>query len=1603
MPQITFLDTEIDSKAKILDIGCVRHDDAIFHSNSIEKLIRFLDGSEFLCGHNIIDHDLKHLRKTSYEQKFDVFKPIDTLYLSPLLFPHKPYHKLLKDDKLLTEELNNPVNDSKKARELFYDEINAFQRLDESIKKIYFSLLEDASHFRFFFEYIEYQSEYLSDQVLQSVIQKVLLGKICLNANVRAFIENYPIELAYSISFLIADNRDSITPPWVLKNYPEVDRFMHLLRANPCLQGCEYCDSALDPKKNLRKFFGYDSFRTYEGKSLQEDAVKAAIDNKSILTIFPTGGGKSLTFQLPALIAGETSRGLTVVISPLQSLMKDQVDNLEEIGITDAVTINGLLDPIERSISIKRVENGSASILYISPELLRSKTLEKLLIGRKIVRFVIDEAHCFSSWGHDFRVDYLYIADFIRNLQELKNLSDKIPVSCFTATAKLKVIEDICAYFEEKLSLKLQIFKSDTSRKNLHYKVIPGLDDEQKYSRLRSLVEENDCPSIIYVSRTKKASELADRLTQDGYNASPYHGKMEKAEKSHNQNAFKEGEIQIMVATSAFGMGVDKKDVGMVIHYDISDSLENYVQEAGRAGRDENITADCYVLYDENDINKHFTLFNQSKLSIKEVQQIWRAIKDLDKFKKGLSNSALEIARKAGWDENINDIETRVTTAISALEQSGYLKRIHNSPRIFATSILAKNADEAIAKINNSSNFKEEEKEKGIRIIKKLISTRSKAHPNEEIPESRVDHIADHLGIEGKEVIRILTLLREAKVLADDKDMSAYIHKEGNKNQSSNILKSYAQIENLLLSKIENEGQVYNLKEFNEAISEAGVSGVNPNKIKILFNFWAIRNWIKRKYEDHARNHISIHFKIPKEELSRKFQLRHELSRFVIDYLYQKFQEDQQENKESDVVLIEFSVLDLKEQYEQSNKIFKSKISTKDIEDTLFYLSRIEAIKIEGSFMVVYNRLNISRIEQNNKVQYKTEDYQTLQIFYTNKVQQIHIVAEYAKKMIEDYKSALKFVDDYFTLNYSSFLRIYFPGSKKDELNRTISPAKFKKMFGTLSPRQLEIIKDNESKNIVVAAGPGSGKTMVLVHKLASLLLMEDVKSDQLLMLTFSRAATSEFKLRLIELVGKAAHYIDIKTFHSFCFDLLGRVGNIEKSDAIIRTTVEKIRSGEVERAKITKTVLVIDEAQDINKDEYDLINSLMEVNEEMRVIAVGDDDQNVYTFRGADSKFLSDFIYKEQATKYELIDNYRAKNNLVEFSNLFVKIIPNRLKEMPIRAVSKENGEIRLIKYNCDEMIVPLVEDVSAARLKGTTGVLTNTNDEAMQVAGLLGHRKIKARLIQKEEGFRLSDLEEFRFFLDYFEDNKTSKKVSDELWDDAIENLVEKFEGSKNIEVCLSLIDRFGKEYMNGKYLSDLRSYISESEFGDFVKNGDETIIVSTIHKAKGKEFDTVFLLMNKFDIHHDDKKRQLYVAMTRARTNLNIHHNDSFLALDFNSDVIFKEDDIQYAAPENLHIQLNHHDVNLGYFKYTQGKINDLKCGDHLELDEEGCLDNENFHVLKFSKKFKEQLQHHDSKGYKPSSANLNFKVYWKLKEEDLEILILLPEITLKRRPQ
>ena len=1411
-------------------------------------------------------------------------------------------------------------------------------------------------------------------------------------------IEQYPCGLAYALALIDTTDYRSITPGWVLCNYPEVEFIIKTLRHTTCREGCDYCNTQLDVLHNLKSFFGYKRFRTFEGEPLQERAAQAAVRGKSLLAIFPTGGGKSLTFQLPALMAGRSVHGLTVVISPLQSLMKDQIDNLADKGITDAVTINGMLDPITRSLSIQRVQDGDASLLYISPEMLRSKTIERILLARHVVRFVIDEAHCFSSWGQDFRVDYLYIGKFIRQYHEKKKCKTPIPVSCFTATAKQKVIQDICDYFKQTLDLSLELFASTASRTNLHYSVIHVDNDNDKYVKLRELVAESDCPTIIYVSRTRRTKELAAKLTRDGYKALPFNGKMEAEAKIANQNAFMNDQVRIIVATSAFGMGVDKKDVGLVIHYDISDSLENYVQEAGRAGRDPGISANCYVLYSDNDLDKHFILLNQTKLSISEIQQVWKAVKNLTKQRMRVNCSALEIARQAGWDDSVSDIETRVRTALAALEQNGYLIRGNNVPHVYATGITVKNMDEARKRLSASLLFGSDDIENAVRIIKSLISQKYIAKAQDSEAESRIDYLADILGLSKREVISVVERMRQEGILADSKDISAYLLDAGDSERKSQmLLERFAKLEQYILKHIPEESLRISCKQLNENAVNDGIHTSKEKDIRTLLYFLTIKGYTRKK-EDALRN-MEISRQADLELTIRRFEKRLEISRFAMEWLYRLASEAENDNTPGRA--IQFSVIELLNRIKSSNQsIFGGvdDIQLEDIEEALLYLSKIGALKLEGGFLVLYNAMNIRRIKD-SKSRYRQDDYRMLNEFYKLRIQQVHIVGEYANLMVRDYHAALQYVQDYFQMDYRKFVSKYFRGDRVSEIQRNLTPNKYKQLFGQLSSRQMEIISDKASRCIVVAAGPGSGKTRVLVHKLASLFLLEDVKHEQLLMLTFSRAAATEFKQRLIDLIGNAAHFVEIKTFHSYCFDLLGRIGNLEDSKNVVAKAAEMICQGEVEPNRIGKTVLVIDEAQDMVPAEYALVKALMTCNDEMRVIAVGDDDQNIYEFRGSDSNYMCQLAQERGSSFVEMTENYRSARHPVNFANGFLQVIDNRLKHTPIISMSNEEGRVEVIRHHSDCMYRPLVENLLRHRDNGTSCVLTQTNEEAVILMALLRKNGINSKLIQSMDGLRFWNIAEMRYFLNYINKRIKIPLITDGLWEEAKHATFFIYDSSLSLMYVKRCIEQF-EQTNNVKYLNDFNEFVFESSVEDFCDISGADVVVSTIHKAKGREFDNVYMLISDLYVKDAQLMRRYYVGITRAKHNLSIHTNgDCFNNLNADRYMI---DQHQYDMPEEVILQLSHKDVNLGFFKDRKKEVLALRGGDSLTYGDYFLYSQlTDRPIAKLSSKMQKTLSEWEVRGYNVKSASVRFVVAWKPKDapkSEPETAVLLADLVL-----
>lgn len=1588
MKELIFIDVEVGDKNYVVDYGAISANGKQYHGSSRNGFKDFISKADYLCGHNIINHDLKYIDNIILKENY---KYIDTLFLSPLFYPKSKMHKLIKDDKINPESVNNPLNDSIKSRDLFYQELSEFEKMPKALKTIFGTLLYKTEEFSGFFNYVSWHKSWN----LKKDIFAFFAGKICENCKIDYLIDNYNIELAYVLALLSVDDKHEIVSPWVQKNFNNIDYVINLLRGRTC-GNCSYCNRKFDPVKRLEEIFGYKTFRTYGDKEepLQEKAVRAAMNGDSILTIFPTGGGKSITFQLPALIAGEATKSLTVVISPLQSLMKNQVDGLESKNIIDAVSINGLLDPISRKEAIERVLYGGASLLYISPESLRSKTIENILLSRKIERIVIDEAHCFSAWGQDFRVDYLFIADFIKRLEMKKGENCKIPVSCFTATAKQKVISDIIDYFKERLNINLEKITTEATRKNLRYKVELIESEEKKYQALRDILNNYNCPTIVYASRTKDVERIASNLVKDGFSASFFHGKLDSQVKIENQDAFINDEVRIMVATSAFGMGVDKSDVKLVIHYDISDSLENYVQESGRAGRDQNINAECVIFYNENDLDKHFLLLNQTKLGMDDVQKVWKGIKILSGKRKIFSCSPLELARASGWDQEIDGIETTIKSAVNALEDAGYIQRGLNSPRVFATSINAKDVIEGRKRIISSNIFDEKQVEIAVRILSHMMGKKYRSRSNEEDAESRVDYIADILGLDKNTVIDAINKMRQIRLLKDDNDMTAIMKDEQTKVQ--NELERFASLERFLFKSIIEEHSIQDLKQLNDAALKDGVKRATVKNIRTILLYWTINKYINRTTRTSDMEY-EIKFNISKNILESKLEKRLDLANFIIEHFYSIGKKDE---------YVSFSIVQLIDAYNNRHSLFSQNenCTYEEMQSAIIYLTKINAISIEGGFLVLYNAMQIERKEMDNKVKYKLEDYKHLKEHYELKVAQIHMVGQYANMMVNNYEEAMTYVKDYFELEYDAFVRKYF--KVKDEIKRNITKTKYNQVLGELSEIQKKIVLDEKNKYITVLAGPGSGKTKLLVHKLASLLILEGIKTEQLLMLTFSRAAATEFKERLLKLINNTAYYVDVKTFHSFCFDLLGKLGDETLFDEVVVNATEMIENNEVETSKITKSVLVIDEAQDMDEDDYNLIKSLINYNQDMKVILVGDDDQNIYEFRKSNSEYMQRLTEnKEHAMQYELVENYRSVKKVVDFSNRFVSLISNRMKTKPITHVKKENGNVKVIRHNSVNMEIPLVNHLKQNGIGNKKiGILTQTNEQALNVLTLLTQNNISCKLIQSDKSITLFNIKEIRYFIELIK-STSSPIITNEEWMNAKNALVNLYSESTMLDLVNLLLERFNKTNKT-KYKNDLISFIKESQIEDFVDCDNANVVVSTIHKSKGHEFDSVYMLLKDPLLGNNKEKRVYYVGMTRAKENLYIHcNNDIFYK--FKNYCEYYYDNTLYDEVDEIIIELTHRDVRLGNFinKRIKNLVDGLRSGEGLKIENDVIYTSSNQKICHFSNNFNSNiLASFLAKGYEVTDAKIRNIVYWFDKENvesKEEWLIVLPTIYMKKR--
>lgn len=468
----------------------------------------------------------------------------------------------------------------------------------------------------------------------------------------------------------------------------------------------------------LERLFGFREFR-----SPQEEIIGDMIEGRDVLTVLPTGGGKSLCYQLPALLG----QGITIVVSPLIALMKDQVDVLRAKKLPVAV-FHSLQTAEERRQTLSLIHSGECRLLYVAPERFRAAGFLELLAGQKIDRFAIDEAHCLSQWGHDFRPDYLRLGKAIEAL-------GRPPVAAFTATATPVVRKDIV----EHLALRDPVIRvSGFSRTNLSFKVRRVSGEREKLDSVRKLVRRWKT-GIIYCATRKKVEKVSQALAEEGASIISYHGGMEGASREEAQNRFMAREYDIAVATNAFGMGIDRADVRFVIHYELPGSPEAYYQEAGRAGRDGQ-PAECELLYNYADRRTQEFFIDGANPGAALIRSVYEQLR----FEAGEDGEVL-----LSMDDLVDRMPDRVnpmavSTAVSVLVRTGWIERFDVAGRrVRGTRILWPGKGASDIPLDEKSLL--EKKKRDSQKLEAMIRF------CEDLSQCRQDWILDYFGEESHE------------------------------------------------------------------------------------------------------------------------------------------------------------------------------------------------------------------------------------------------------------------------------------------------------------------------------------------------------------------------------------------------------------------------------------------------------------------------------------------------------------------------------------------------------------------------------------------------------------------------------------------------------------------------------------------------------------------------------------------------------------------------------------------------------------------------------------------------------------------------------------
>jgi ATP-dependent DNA helicase RecQ len=1539
---------------RIFKIGAVRSDAEVVVSLSTGRMdardvVRRVDdaaqGARVLIGHNLRRHDVPLLRRQYPGLGCLNLPVIDTLELSAIAFPANPYHRLVKGYKLLSDSRNDPVKDARLTLDLLVEEVDALfemQRADPDWVSLLHFLLRDEAPLAAALEAVRNASAPSMASAVQSAIGR--FDNICCSTRLARFAETdalaaseHRFALAYALGWIRVSGGNSVLPIWVHSAIPEVRTLIGELREHACGQaGCRYCREQHHPESLLFAHFQKAAFRPTpvapDGTSMQRAIAVAGLERKSLLAVLPTGGGKSICYQLPALVHYWRAGQLTVIVSPLQSLMKDQVDNLVTAGVTCAVTINGLLTPLERRAALDKIRLGDAGIVLVSPEQFRSRTFAEAIRMREIATWVFDEAHCLSKWGHDFRTDYLYVSRFIREHFG----AQRAPVACFTATAKPDVIDDLCEHFSEGLGLKLERFLGGHERENLSYLVVAA-SKAQKAQRIVELLRhelKDGGAAVVFCATRKTAQTMSELVTAAGTPCGCFHGGLESETKKDIQQRFMQGELAVIAATNAFGMGVDKPDIRVVIHADIPGSLENYLQEAGRAGRD-GLAARCVLLFDQEDVETQFRLSATSQLTKKDFSSLLKAIRTRVRRLKSseIVVSAKELLSESEGttiDIDARDASTKVTTAIAWLERSGFLKRNENNSRVFPASLRVATLEEALKRIEAASLPV---------VMQQRYNAVAATLFRSLTPEGvSTDELMLDAGIQPEECFRILHKLEELGILVNDIGITVRISKNA-QSSSSVALRNLDELERELLALMserapdaELDGSPQHLtirplcSELRRRMGLAeGDSRVSPRIVRkcldsLSVNFGAgAERRSMMQVRGHGPDSMRVVLHRPWSQIRTICERRRATAQVMLSRLVAELPAGSRESS----LIVECKSRDL---IDAINGDLELRSNLTDpaaaVEHALLYMHDNGVVELDKGRSVFRSAMTIQTDPDALKRHFGVDEFAPLQEFYSERTLQTHVMHEYARLGAEKPDKARQLVDAYFSMPRRRFVREFFKG-RADLLKLATTDESFRRIVDDLRhPVQQALVTMPEHGNHLVLAGPGSGKTRVIVHRIAYLLRVLRVSPERIIALAFNRSAAVELRRRLIALVGDDARSVTVLTYHGMALRLTGislaasdrRGGAVDfgrlLQDAIdlLEGQSDALSDADERRDSLLQgyEYIFVDEYQDIDAQQYALVSALAgrrlaDPDAKLSIMAVGDDDQNIYSFRHASVEFIRRFQadYDGATTTY-LVENFRSTQNIIAAANQVIQRAADRMKvDHPIRIDARrtaeppggrwaaldadQHGRVRLVTAPADpnrqaQVVfdeITRIRRVDAEASLGDIAVLARTHGSLDPLRALCEIEGVRYELLTREgagtqvslmhsrEGCRTADVLRARrsalvsvAALRRWLARQSRRERENLFWQDIDAVVVEFAEASLATKVpAAELLDAFYEAARDAR------------------RSGHASALkLMTAHGAKGLEFRHVIVMdCADWPWHGEDERRLLYVAMTRARETL------------------------------------------------------------------------------------------------------------------------------------